>query len=212
MKKPFFNVPCQEIACYPAGEQPVEFLPGDFILTHGEGWFARFIKLGQSFRFKGEEARFATWTHAALIINTEGELVEALSDGVKQTHISKYLPKEYCVVRIDASDIDRQQMVSFAQHCLEAQYGWATILSIGLSLLTGLKFSFGFDGQQICSGLVARSLERTTAIFDRNSSNIAPADLALYYNVAGQGSFSRVDAVKPWFIVQKQFKRLWNRS
>lgn len=57
------------------------------------------------------------------------------------------------------------------------------IISIAISLLFGGKFTFGFDGQFICSGLVARSLERTNAIFDRSPSHIMPADLAKYFRV-----------------------------
>jgi hypothetical protein len=57
------------------------------------------------------------------------------------------------------------------------------IVSIALSLITGGKFTFGFDGQAICSGLVARALERTNAIFNRDPEHIMPADLAKYFNV-----------------------------
>src|SRR5262249_25849934 len=78
---------------------------------------------------------------------------------------------------------DRQQVVEFAKKSLHQKYGWFTILSIGLSLLTGGKFTFGFDDQSICSGLVARSLERTNAIFNRTPSHIMPADLAMYFTV-----------------------------
>jgi hypothetical protein len=54
-------------------------------------------------------------------------------------------------------------------------------VSIALSLLTGAKLSFGFNGQLICSGLVARALERTTAIFEDEPSHIMPAQLAKLY-------------------------------
>ena len=40
------------------------------------------------------------------------------------------------------------------------------------------------DGQFVCSGLVARALERTGSIFDRDSAHIAPADLAKYFLAA----------------------------
>ncbi len=58
-----------------------------------------------------------------------------------------------------------------------------TIVSIALSLMMGGKFTFGFDGQAICSGLVARALERTSAIFNRDPAHIMPADLAKYFGV-----------------------------
>lgn len=56
-------------------------------------------------------------------------------------------------------------------------------MSIAYSLLTGGKFTFGLEGQAICSGLVARAMERTGAIFNRTPSHIMPADLAKYYKV-----------------------------
>jgi hypothetical protein len=54
---------------------------------------------------------------------------------------------------------------------------------IALGLATGGKFTFGFDGQAISSGPVARALERTKAIFNRTPSHIMPADLAMYSQV-----------------------------
>jgi len=60
-------------------------------------------------------------------------------------------------------------------------YGYVTILSIVLTLLTGAKFTFSIEGQMICSGLVARSEERGHAIFSLDPAHIMPADLAKYY-------------------------------
>ena len=64
-----------------------------------------------------------------------------------------------------------------------AKYGWLTIASIALTVLTGSKFTFFVDGEFICSGFVARAMERTGAIFTRDPVHITPADLAKYYNV-----------------------------
>ena len=55
-------------------------------------------------------------------------------------------------------------------------------MSIALSMLTGSRLTFFIDGQFVCSGLVARALERTGSIFDRDSAHIAPADLAKYFH------------------------------
>jgi len=59
-----------------------------------------------------------------------------------------------------------------------------TDLCITIGLLTGGNLSFGFNGQAICSGLVARSLERMGYNFNpRNPSEIMPADLAAAFDV-----------------------------
>ena len=140
--------------------------PGDFILTHGGEVFSRLIQLGQALRYTGADRPYTFWNHTALVVSNDGALVEALGAGVHRTTLAAYARTQYTVVRIDASAEDRREMVAFAEHWIGARYDWATIASIGLSLLTGAKLSFGFAGQLICSGLVARALERTSVIFE----------------------------------------------
>jgi hypothetical protein len=112
--------------------------------------------------------------------------VEALGGGVKRRNLAVYRDTEYTVVKIDPivqAPEDRHQAVLFAEWSLDQPYGFLSIVSIAYGLLTGGKFTFGFDGQHICSGLVARALERTGAIFNRTPSHIMPADLAKYFLV-----------------------------
>jgi uncharacterized protein YycO len=158
--------------------------PGDFILTHGAELFSRLIQIGQGLRYVGADRPYTYWNHTALIVSDEGALVEALGAGVRRSTLAAYDQTQYTVVRIDASDEDRHEMVAFAEHWIGAKYDWATIVSIALSLLTGAKFSFGFAGQLICSGLVARALERTTVIFEEEPSHVMPAGLAKLFAVS----------------------------
>lgn len=166
------------------GEQSSTVKPGDFFLVHGDNVFSRLIQFGQSLRFKGEDKHFTYWTHAGMFLNELGDIIEAEGVGVAENHISYYKDQKYVIVHINASDADRQEMVDFVKSCSGDQYGWGTIASIGLSLLTGLKFSFGFDGQEICSGLVCRALERTSFIPKTDASHTTPADLAKAFFVA----------------------------
>jgi uncharacterized protein YycO len=172
------------------GEAVEEFEPGDFILTHGNAWTSRLIRFGQRLRIHGDDRRFTHWNHAAIIVSSGGDLVEALGRGVLRTHLSSYEGTEYHLVRIGAETRDREQAVAFADWAAggadagdRLRYGFATIASIAFALLTGAKFTFGIEGQAICSGLVARAMERTDAIFNRTSTHIMPADLAKYYGV-----------------------------
>jgi uncharacterized protein YycO len=164
---------------------PEDYQAGDFILTHGAAFFSHLIRLGQGLRFWGNDRKYIWWNHAALIVSPEGELIEALGAGVTHSHLSKYAPTEFHLVSLEgiANAHDREQAVHFAEWCVGMPYGWMNIVSIALSLITGGKFTFGFDGQAICSGLVARALERTNAIFNRDPEHIMPADLAKYFNV-----------------------------
>jgi len=165
--------------------QPGNFQPGDFILTHGKAFFSRLIRFGQRLAFRGKDRKYTWWNHAALIVSLNGDLIEALGAGVERTNLSRYVPTEYHLVCLGklASPHDRDQICAFAEWALGEKYGVVTIMSIALSLLTGCRLKFGFDGQMICSGLVARALERSDAIFDRSPSHIMPADLAKYFSV-----------------------------
>jgi len=164
---------------------PADYEPGDFILTYSSGFSGKLIRLGQWLRYSGEDKKYIRWNHAAIIETAEGDLIEAVGTGVRRVHISHYGPTEYVIVRVGSftKPEDREQIVAFAQWCLGEQYGYTTIFSIGLNLLTGCKFTFGIDGQSICSGMVARALERTNAIFQTTPSHVAPADLAKFFDI-----------------------------
>ena len=161
--------------------------PGDFILTHGDEWTSRLIRFGQSLRYRGSSAKYTYWNHTALVVDGVGTIVEALGTGVAKRSIHDYDPTQYTVVRIEASDEDRLEAATFATSSIGARYGWVTIVSLAFSLVTGGKFAFAIDGQLICSGLVARALERTTAIFKHDPARIMPAELAEIYNVEPPG-------------------------
>ncbi len=160
--------------------------PGDFILTHSSGIYGSLIRFGEAMRYWGRDKVFAHWSHAAIFVNDAGDIVEALGGGVQRRNISVYHGTEYVVVHLPptTTPLDRQQAVEFAEFCLNDPYGWLTIVSVALCLLTGAKFSFGVDGQQICSALVARCIERIGEIFPESEPwHLAPADLAKHFDV-----------------------------
>ncbi len=161
-------------------------LPGDFILTHSSDVYGRLIRFGEAIRYRGAEKVFAHWSHAAVFINDTGDIIEAIGGGVQERNISVYDATEYVVVHLPATIVpgDREHAVAFADFCLNDKYGWLTIVSIALCLLTGAKLSFGVDGQQICSALVARSCERIGEIFTEGDPwELMPADLAKHFDV-----------------------------
>ncbi len=188
-RAPFMPVRRAGVDRFGPGEEATEYLAGDFILTHGDAWTSKLIRFGQRLRIHGDDRKYTHWNHAALIVSDSGDLIEALGTGVTTTHISKYRPRELHLVRIDASAADRQQAVDFARWAAglagvpRQRYGFLTIASIAYTLLTGGKFTFAVEGEAICSGLVARAMERTGALFNRTPTHVMPADLAKYYDV-----------------------------
>ena len=186
------------VQTFAPGQQVVDPLPGDFILTHGTSWTSRLIRFGEALRYWGPDKPFARWNHAAIFINRQGDIIEALGGGVQQRNISVYTPTEYHVVHLEnVLDVNRVHEVEFAQACLNDHYGFLTIVSIALSLLAGSKLGFGVDGQEICSALVARCLERTGEIFPIDPWHMMPADLAKYYKVLPADPKASIGTVPP---------------
>src|SRR5205809_6885080 len=138
----------------PPGQADPDPLPGDFSLTHGGEFWSRVIHFGQGLRFMGKDRPYTYWNHSALIVSADGGLIEALGPGVRRNSLAAYKDTQYTVVHIDASAEDRAQMVAFAEHWVGARYDWATIVSITISLLTGLKLAFGFPAHPSSSGLL----------------------------------------------------------
>ena len=178
------------------GEAATEFDPGDFILVKGHGFQGWLIKLGQKMRIHGTDRKYVDWAHAALIVDHDGTLIEAVGTGVREMPLDYYTGRHYQIFRIKTSDENRAEAVAFARRVLENQapYGPLTIISIALSMLTGSRLTFFIDGQFVCSGLVARALERTGSIFDRDSAHIAPADLAKYFYSDAQAEAEEADS------------------
>ena len=183
------------------GEAATDFEPGDFILVKtGYGFVGWLIKFGQRMRIHGDDRKYVDWVHAALIVDRDGTLVEAVGTGIREKPLDYYTGRLYQVFRIKTSDENRAEAVEFARRVLEshAKYGMLTIISMGLSMLTGGRLTFFIDGQYVCSGLVASALERTGSIFNRSAVNITAADLAKYFDpeqrphLAGSGTSSRV--------------------
>ena len=143
--------------------------PGDFIVTHGSGIFDRLI---QTFTR-------SQWNHAALITSADGEIIEALSNGIKQGKLSKYDAKDYYLVHVELDDEDRSQAVAYARfmNAKHEKYGWLTIAAIAFRILTRLRIMIKIDGTLICSEFVARSLSQGGWIWEKETSLITPADL-----------------------------------
>jgi hypothetical protein len=185
-----------------APSEPPTYTPGDFILTHSAGFTGALIRFGESLRFRGADAKYAHWSHAALIVSEDGDLIEAVGKGILCTPISHYKSAERYLVHLSdevASPHDREQAVNFARYWLKVRprYGYLTAISIAISLVTRCRIVFGFDGQFICSGLVASALERTGTIFAHNPANLTPADLAMHFNFSAPPGTPRGVAPEP---------------
>jgi hypothetical protein len=171
----------------PSAVEPIEgFRAGDFLLgTATRGFKHNMIKFGQGLRLHGAALDYVGYTHAALVTSPEGDLIEAVGEGVRATTVREYVANYdmFQVVHITASDEDRAQVVEFAEDVLEARapYGFLANASILIWALTGSRLVFFLDGSYTCSGLVASALMRTPAKLGTNPARVMPAQLAAYF-------------------------------
>jgi uncharacterized protein YycO len=168
---------------YAAGQDPIKYVPGDFILVSTTGILAKFIQFGQFFRYHGKMKPYSHWNHAAMVIDEDGTIVEAVGRGVVTSHISDYTNVEYYYVTTKLNKQSRDQTVAACKSFIKDKYGFLTILSIALELSTGIKMQFTNDNTMICSAVVAQSLWAGGVVFDRNPYQMMPADLAAAFNI-----------------------------
>jgi len=168
---------------YEAGQDPAKYVPGDFILVSTTGILAKFIRFGQFFRYHGKMKPFAFWNHSAMIIDEDGTLVEAVGRGVITSNIRDYKNVEYYYVSTKLNKQSRDQTVAACKSFVKDKYGWVTILSIAMELLTGIKIQFTNSNTMICSAVVAQSLWAGGIVFDRNPYQMMPADLAAVFDI-----------------------------
>jgi hypothetical protein len=187
--------------------------PGDLLLVHSSGLVAGLIRFGENVRYHGWRRAFRValgkadvgrddpcWaTHVAVYVGS-GRIIEAQARGLVIDDISKYDPVKYRVaplagVRKNASNADRAKAVDFAyeQERLHDKYGWLSIASVVLQILTPARLDISWDGALICSAFGAQCWEHAGVILPtRSSLTTLPADLAAMVDVQKSGHSDRV--------------------
>lgn len=170
---------------YGPGAEAGEFDPGDFILTHRHRLLAALISWGQKRRFKGPDAPFAHWSHAAVVVGLNGDVVEAQSRGVQRSPIGKYRAEEYHLVRLgqDLSDDGRRAAVAYAEGEVGQAFGYLDLIGAALHLLFGWRLHWMRRHHAICSSLVVGALQRGGLLRDLDPAATLPADLAKAFDV-----------------------------
>ena len=175
--------------------------PGDVLLCHSDAFVSKLIRFGETVRYhgwrKGLQMLVGRWTapvddptwanHAAVYVG-DGQLIEALGSGLVMSPVSKYGPDAYRVaplaeIRQDVSAEARADLVAFAKAQLlrHGPYGWLSIASIVVQILTPSKLDLSYDGALICSAFAAQCWEHAGLILPtRSSLTTSPADLAAW--------------------------------
>jgi uncharacterized protein YycO len=170
---------------YGPGEEAGSFSPGDFILAHRHNFLAGLISQAEKRRFRGAEAVYAHWSHAAMVVGSDGALVEAEVMGVVRSPISRYRDDEYHLVRLgpEFRPEDRERSVAYAVSQVGQAFGFLAMIGAGVYLLLGWPLRLMRRNHQICSGLVVHALEKGGVLRDLDPVLTLPADLAKAFDV-----------------------------
>jgi hypothetical protein len=118
-----------------------------------------------------------------MFVTDDGQIIEA-GWHVVQRHIECHDGESYCVVHLDGvADSDRSEMTAFMASRLGAPYGLLNVVSVGLTMLSGIPIVIAREGHPICSGLVARALERSSFTCPHEPLAMSPAHLARMFSV-----------------------------
>ncbi len=174
---------CDTVRC-PPGDIATGLRTGDLLLIRGPGWLGRAIRLGAWRRFRDEFPRYGYWSHAALVVNDKGHLLEVHARGVALCGIEKYRDTDFCHVRLSLSEAARREAAAYASGFLGQRYDlWGFVL-LGFSVTFGDLFRVPDTGKPGCVSLIVRALERAGLSFERAAPDMMPADLAKQFGVS----------------------------
>lgn len=150
---------------------------GDVVLVKNNTLMSWIIRLGEYLRF-----HLDAWSHTAFAVSGDGDIIEALWDGVHIDNIDKYRNVEYAIVHTSEtclawpSDLDEALRYVYLQN--DKPYGYLTLIGTATRfLLPGHNFMF-ISSHNICSGLVAQALTRGNFISQVQPVTMSPTELA----------------------------------
>lgn len=123
---------------------------GDVGATTGKAFTSKLIQTGQ--RWHGDQ--FWKWNHIFVVVDDDGNTVEALGRGVARGHVSDH--GETLNLGCPAG-VDRLKVCAFAVAHLRIEYGYTDVCLLGFDCLTHSRLCWRGDSL-ICSELGALAL------------------------------------------------------
>ena len=131
---------------------PGDAKAGDIVVAHSKGIFGWLIRFGTRSR----------WNHAAIIVEAGDDplVAQAEARGVVTARLSTVAPGGYTAILPCPAGVDRHSVVEFAMDQVNTPYGFFTILSIAITILTPIFIHINFrrGDTYICSALAAFAL------------------------------------------------------
>ena len=137
---------------------------------------ARAIQFAQARKY-GKGSPASRFNHVFFVSDDVGGIIQANQSGVERGRLSQYANQTYELKRPPYGPGGAQIAVAAAEAALGTKYGFLTIASVALSLLTGTKLRFGISGEEICSGAAADWMDRANIDCGPDETYDTPSDL-----------------------------------
>jgi hypothetical protein len=143
--------------------------PGDLVFCHSAGVVGAGIRLVERFRraYSGAaEAPGDNWNHVAVLVSVKGRrnnpanwtVLQAEGKGVAAAALSSVAPGgNYEIVRLPVT-CEASKVTKFMRAQTGSRYGFVTVASILVTLLTPRFFDVMKPGTWICSAVAAESM------------------------------------------------------
>ena len=161
--------------------------PGDVFWVEQHDFVSWAIRFAQRVKYHGNPC--AAWNHCGLVVGFNGEISEADPTGMALGNLTEYGGVQMAIRRPpyqqpweDSGQLmpgGATMAVTASQELVEKheKYGFLSILSVSLALLTGTKLRLGVSGHQICSGAVSYALTRANIDMGDDEEWNTPADV-----------------------------------
>ena len=165
--------------------------PGDVFFVEQHDWVSWWIRFAQKRKW-GSKNPVALWNHCGLVVGTDGEVIQANPGGMGAGNLTEYALTQTTILRPPYQPawedsglvhLDGSRIACAAMEELLANhdhYGWWTIFSVALTLMTGTRLRFGVANCLICSGAVSYALTRANIDVGDDSDWNSPSDLMDY--------------------------------
>ena len=181
MKPPV--VPRAEVRYFGPGEHCSDPRPGDLVLVRSPGWPAAVIRFGERLRCRGRDRSFARVNHAATVLG-RGIVQEMAGGGGQLTALASWRQQSYAVVHVTtATDEQRRAAVAAARWYVNVPYGWPSIVSDAVYVLSGLPIALAVGQSVVCSADASSAQRCLGLIPDKPDVAVLPSDLARWYRV-----------------------------
>ena len=158
-----------------------QYVPGDILLV--DDYSGQGDAIGNLI-LAGEESWYGIrkWTHSALIVSTQGDIIEAQAKGVVRAHASKYnrKPTQILYFPEPSNDPRRAYAVRYAEALIGQPYGKVGFVGLALNILTPEQFVVSYGRTPICSQLCAAATEcMTDHGWSKPAAEMMPLGLAV---------------------------------